>query len=75
MSKSLEDLRNDYIKELEKLDEKIIVYRCRLHRAMTNRIRNADEIFTCRRLLSVFENERSELISSIRELQKYCEEK
>ena len=74
MSKSLEELRNDYIKELEKLDEKIIAYRCRLHKAMTNRIRNADEIFTCRRLLVVFENEKSDLIRNIKELQKYCEE-
>ena len=75
MSKSLKDLRDDYIKDLEILDEKIINYRCRLHRAMTNKIKNADEIFTCRRILAVLENEKSDLIGSIRSLQKYCEEK
>ncbi len=74
MSKTLQELHDEYVEELKTLDEKIIRYRVRLHRAMTNAYKNADEIFTCRRLLAVFENEKSELIRNIKELQKYCEE-
>lgn len=74
MSKTLKELHKEYVEELKNLDEKIIRYRIRLNRAMTNKYKNADEIFTCRRLLMVFENEKSDLIRNIKELQKYCEE-
>ncbi len=71
-SKSLEDLRNDYLKEIKQLDEKIEKYRLRLRKAQKNR--NADEIFTVQRLLAVFYNERVELVYAEQELRKYCEE-
>lgn len=70
--KSLKDLRNDYLQEIKDLDNKIEVYRKRLRTALKSH--NSDEVYIVRKLLTVFHNERMELVERARDLKKYCEE-
>lgn len=74
MKRSMEQLRDEYIKDLEALDEKIIRYRVKLNNLLSERPKKLEEIRRCRQVLIVFENERDEMNLSIREMTKYLEE-
>lgn len=74
MNRSMEQLRDDYIRDLEALDEKIISHRVKLNNMLSERPKKLEEIRRCRQVLIVLENERDEMNLSIREMTQYLEE-
>ncbi len=69
MTKTLKELGNEYLEEIEMLDEKIERYNRRLKKAF--RDADSDEIFTVQRLLRVFYKERYEMMENARTLLNY----
>lgn len=69
MTKTLRELGEEYLIEIELLDEKIEKYRRRLKKAFKES--NSDEIFTVQRLLRVFYKQRYEMMENARILINY----
>ncbi len=69
MTKTLRELGEEYLDEIELLDEKIERYRKRLKKAFEET--NSDEIFTVQRLLRVFYKQRYEMMDNARTLLNY----
>lgn len=69
MTKTLRELGEEYLEEIELLDEKIERYRKRLKKAFEET--NSDEIFTVQRLLRVFYKQRYEMMDNARTLLNY----
>ncbi len=69
MTKTLRELGEDYLAEIELLDEKIEKYRKRLKKAFDDC--NSDEVFTVQRLLRVFYKEKCEMMETARTLLYY----
>ena len=69
MTKTLRELGEEYLEEIELLDEKIERYRKRLKKAFEET--NSDEIFTVQRLLRVFYKQRYEMMETARKLLNY----
>lgn len=69
MTKTLRELGEEYLEEIELLDEKIERYRKRLKKAFEET--NSDEIFTVQRLLHVFYKQRYEMMETARTLLNY----
>ena len=69
MTKTLRELGEEYLEEIELLDEKIERYRKRLKKAFEGT--NSDEIFTVQRLLRVFYKQRYEMMETARTLLNY----
>ncbi len=69
MTKTLRELGEEYLEEIELLDEKIERYRKRLKKAFEET--NSDEIFTVQRLLRVFYKQRYEMTETARTLLNY----
>ena len=69
MIKTLKELGEEYVAEVELLDEKIERYRNRLKKAFDEC--NSDEIFTVQRLLRVFYRQRCEMMETARKLLYY----
>ncbi len=69
MIKTLKELGEEYVEEIELLDEKIERYRNRLKKAFEEC--NSDEIFTVQRLLRVFYGQRCEMMETARKLLYY----
>ncbi|MBE6755703.1 MAG: hypothetical protein E7555_04540 [Ruminococcaceae bacterium] len=69
MTKTLRELGEEYLEEIEILDEKIERYRKRLKKAFEET--NSDEIFTVQRLLRVFYKQRYEMMETARTLLNY----
>lgn len=69
MNKTLKELGEEYLEEIEKLDEKIERYRIRLKKAFNEH--NSDEVFTVQRLLRVFYKQKYEMMDSARKLLNY----
>lgn len=69
MTKTLAELGNEYLEEIEILDEKIEKYKRRLKKAFNEA--NSDEIFTVQRLLRVFYKQRYEMMENARTLLNY----
>ncbi len=69
MTKTLRELGEEYVAEIEILDEKIERYRKRLKKAFDEC--NSDEIFTVQRLLRVFYRQRCEMMETARKLLYY----
>ncbi|MBQ2828518.1 MAG: hypothetical protein IJF20_04655 [Clostridia bacterium] len=69
MTKTLRELGEEYLEEIELLDEKIERYRKRLKKAFEET--NSDEIFTVQRLLRVFYKQRYEMMETARTLLNY----
>lgn len=69
MDKTLRELGEEYLTEIDLLDEKIERYRKRLKRAFKES--DSDEIFTVQRLLRVFYKQKYELMESARTLLNY----
>ena len=69
MTKTLRELGEDYVAEIELLDEKIEKYRNRLKKAFDES--NSDEIFTVQRLLRVFYRQKCEMMENARTLLYY----
>lgn len=69
MTKTLRELGEEYLEEIEMLDEKIEIYRKRLKKAFEET--NSDEIFTVQRLLRVFYKQRYEMMDNARTLLNY----
>ena len=69
MTKTLKELGEEYVKEIELLDDKIERYRIRLKKAFAES--NSDEIFTVQRLLRVFYGQRCEMMETARKLLYY----
>lgn len=69
MTKTLKELGEEYVAEVELLDEKIERYRNRLKKAFDEG--NSDEILTVQRLLRVFYRQRCEMMETARTLLYY----
>lgn len=69
MTKTLKELGEEYLEEIELLDEKIERYRTRLKKAFNEA--NSDEVFTVQRLLRVFYRQKCEMMESARTLLYY----
>lgn len=69
MTKTLRELGEEYLEEIEILDEKIERYRKRLKKGFAET--NSDEIFTVQRLLRVFYKQRYEMMETARTLLNY----
>ena len=69
MTKTLRELGEEYLEEIEILDEKVERYRKRLKKAFAET--NSDEIFTVQRLLRVFYKQRYEMMETARTLLNY----
>jgi len=69
LTKTLRELGEEYLEEIELLDEKIERYRKRLKKAFEET--NSDEIFTVQRLLRVFYKQRYEMMETARTLLNY----
>ena len=69
MTKTLKELGEEYLEEIELLDEKIERYRNRLKKAFNEA--NSDEVFTVQRLLRVFYRQRCEMMETARTLLYY----
>ena len=69
MTKTLRELGEEYVAEVELLDEKIERYRNRLKKAFDKC--DSDEIFTVQRLLRVFYRQRCEMMETARTLLYY----
>ncbi|MBP3330355.1 MAG: hypothetical protein J6L89_05925 [Clostridia bacterium] len=69
MNKTLKELGEEYLKEVDIINEKIETYRKRLKKAM--REHNCDEIFIVRKLLKVFYKQKFEMMDSARKLINY----
>ncbi len=69
MSKTLKELGEDYLHEVGIIDEKIVVYRARLRRALNEH--NSDEIYAVQTLLKLFYNQKNEMASNARILLNY----
>lgn len=72
MSKTLEELGDEYEKEVAELDEKIERYCKRLKRA--NKTKNAVEIYNVQKLLCILYDERNEMSENARKLKNYYSE-
>lgn len=70
MSKSLEEIRNEYIKELEAIEKKIKVTRKRLKEAL--RQKECTKAHKLERLLFVYQDEKDDFEYSIKQLNDYC---
>ncbi len=69
MTKTLEELGKEYVKEIEQLDEKIERYRSRLKKAFDEC--NCDEAYRLQRLLRVFYGQRCEMAETAQKLLYY----
>ncbi len=69
MTKTLKELGEEYLEEIELLDEKIERYRKRLKKAFNEA--NSDEVFTVQRLLRVFYRQKCEMMENARILLYY----
>ncbi len=69
MTKTLKELGEEYLEEIELLDEKIERYRKRLKKAFNES--NSDEVFTVQRLLRVFYRQKCEMMETARILLYY----
>ena len=69
MTKTLAELGEEYLEEVELLDEKIERYKKRLKKAFNSA--DSDEIFTVQRLLRVFYKQRCEMMENARNLLNY----
>ncbi len=69
MTKTLKELGEEYLEEIELLDEKIERYRKRLKKAFNES--NSDEVFTVQRLLRVFYRQKCEMMENARILLYY----
>ncbi len=69
MNKTLKELGEEYLEEIELLDEKIERYRERLKKAFSES--NSDEVFTVQRLLRVFYKQKYEMLDIARKLINY----
>lgn len=69
MTKTLKELGEEYLEEIELLDEKIERYRERLKKAFNEA--NSDEVFTVQRLLRVFYRQKCEMMENARTLLYY----
>ena len=69
MNKTLEELGEEYLREIDAINEKIDIYRKRLKKAMKDH--NCDEIFITRKLLHVFYEQRYEMTDNARQLINY----
>lgn len=69
MTKTLKELGEEYLEEIELLDEKIERYRKRLKKAFNEA--NSDEAFTVQRLLRVFYRQKCEMMENARILLYY----
>ncbi len=69
MDKTLRELGEEYLAEIDLLDEKIERYRRRLKKAFNDC--NSDEIFTVQRLLRVFYKQKYEMMETARTLLNY----
>lgn len=69
MSKTLQELGEEYLREIDSINEKIDVYRKRLKKA--SKEHNCDEIFITRKLLHVFYDQRCEMTNSAKQLINY----
>lgn len=62
MSKTLKELGEEYLSEVNAIDKKISAYRKRLNKAL--REQNSDEIYVVQTLLKLFYNQRNEMASN-----------
>ena len=70
MSKSLEELRDEYIKELSAVEKKIEYANKRLKLAVLKQ--NGAEKFRLEKLLNVYQSEKEDFEYSIKQLNEYC---
>ena len=68
---TLEQLRQQYIDDVEDLEIKIEKYKQRLRQAQ--KIKDFDDVFICQRLLKVFHHEKEDMKFTIKALTKYIE--
>lgn len=71
MSKSLEELRDDYINELADVEKKIEDTKKRLRIAVLKN--NGEEKFRLEKLLNVYQSEKDDFEYSIKQLNEYCD--
>lgn len=71
MSKSLEELRDDYIKELAEVEKKIEDAKKRLRIAILKQ--NGAEKLRLEKLLNVYQGEKDDFEYSIKQLNEYCD--
>lgn len=71
MSKSLEELRDDYINELADVEKKIEDTKKRLRIAVLKN--NGEEKFRLEKLLNVYQSEKDDFEYSIKQLKEYCD--
>ena len=71
MSKSLEELRDEYIKELAAVEMKIEYANKRLKLAVLKQ--NGAEKLRLEKLLNVYQSEKEDFEYSIKQLNEYCE--
>lgn len=69
MNKTLKELGEEYLAEIEKINEKIEKYRKRLKKALSEN--NSDEVYTVQRLLRVFYGQKWEMTDNARILINY----
>lgn len=69
MDKTLKQLGEDYLREVDIVNEKIETYRKRLNKAMKEH--NCDEIFIVRKLLHLFYNQKNEMMDNAKKLITY----
>lgn len=71
MSKSLEELRDDYITELAEVEKKIEDTKKRLTQALQQK--DMTESYRLEKLLLVYQDEKADFEYSIKQLKEYCE--
>ena len=71
MSKSLEELRDEYIKELAEVENKIEYANKRLKLAVLKH--NGAEKLRLEKLLNVYQGEKEDFEYSIKQLNEYCD--
>lgn len=71
MSKSLEELRDEYITELAEVEKKIEYANKRLKLAVLKQ--NGAEKLRLEKLLNVYQSEKEDFEYSIKQLKEYCE--
>lgn len=69
MNQTLKELGEEYLAEIEKINEKIEKYRKRLKKALHEN--NSDEVYTVQRLLRVFYGQKWEMTDNARILINY----
>ncbi len=69
MNKTLKELGEEYLAEIEKINEKIEEYRKRLKKALSEN--NSDEVYTVQKLLRVFYGQKWEMTDNARILINY----